>query len=297
MSAADGNVLERRYIGSVTVTMIADGYLAIDPNLLPKSSSEEVTPLLEAAGLPQGPVRASINTFVVDLPDYRVLIDAGLGPGLADTAGRMRRNLMAADIRPESVDVILLTHLHRDHVRGIADSNGQPVFPNAQVVLHESDHAFWTDEGEESRAPAFAKQYFPIARAALQPYAGRTTTFSSSGEVLPGIEAVHAPGHTPGHTMYRIISERESLLIAADIAHLPELQFPRPDWSIALDVDPEQAAATRIRVLDAAVTSRELVTGMHFTGGRAGRFSRAAQGYRFEPESSASVPSPAPWKR
>ncbi|MDT3684214.1 MAG: MBL fold metallo-hydrolase [Pseudorhodoplanes sp.] len=284
MSAAEGAFLDRWRIGSVTVTAIADGYVAIDPKLLPKATPEEVAPLLEAAGLPQGPVQASINTFVVDLPDRRILVDAGLGPGLADTAGRMHDNLVGTGIAPESVDVILLTHLHRDHVRGITDSHGQAVFPNAEVILHERDHAFWIDEGEESRAPAFAKQYFPIARAALQPYAGRTTTFSSAGEVLPGIQAIHAPGHTPGHTMYRITSEGESLLIAADIAHLPALQFSRPDWSIALDVDPEQAAKTRIRVLDAAVTSRELVTGMHFTGGRAGRFRKVNQSYLFEPE-------------
>lgn len=296
MPAAVDQVLERRRIGSVTVTMIADGHVAIDPKLLPKSTSEEVAPLLEAANLAQGPVRTSINTFVVDLPDRRILIDAGLGAGLADTAGGMQQNLFIAGIPPESVDVVLLTHLHRDHVRGITDNNGQAVFPNAHVLLHENDRVFWTDEGEESRAPAFAKQYFPIARTALQPYAARTSTFSSSGEVMPGIEAIHAPGHTPGHTMYRITSDRESLLIAADIAHLPALQFPRPDWSIVLDVDLDQAAKTRMRVLDAAVADQELVTGMHFTGGRAGRFRKADRGYLFEPEPAASALNPASLK-
>jgi glyoxylase-like metal-dependent hydrolase (beta-lactamase superfamily II) len=282
--AASDSAPERWRIGAATVTAISDGFLPIDPRLLPKSTPEEVAPLLEAAGLPPPPVRASINAFLVDLPARRVLIDAGLGPGLADTAGRMRDSLAAAGATPETIDVVLLTHLHRDHVRGIADSAGQAVFPNAQVMLHEADRAFWTDAGEESRAPAHARQYFPIARAALQPYAARTTTFSVSCEILPGIEAIHAPGHSPGHTMYRIASGGRSLLVAADIAHMPALQFPRPDWSIVLDVDPEQAAATRVRVLEAAVASRELVTGMHFTGGRAGRFRRVGRGYAFEPE-------------
>lgn len=275
-------VFERRRVGAVTVAMVSDGLLGIDPKLLPNSKPEEVTPLLEAAGLPQGPVRASINTFVVDLPGMRVLIDAGLGPNLAETAGCLHENLSAAGVTPESVDVILLTHLHRDHVRGITGNDGNALFPNAQVMLHEADLAFWTDDGEESRAPAFAKQYFPIARAALQPYASHTSTFSASGEVLPGVEAIHAPGHTPGHTMYRITSGADSLLIAADIVHLPALQFPRPDWSIVLDVDPEQAARTRMRVLDAAAIDHELLTGMHFTSGRAGRFWKDGPGYFFE---------------
>jgi len=286
--AADERLFHRVRIGEVDVTAISDGYLSIDPKMLPKSTPEEVAPLLEAAGLPQGPVRASINSFVIDTPGQRILIDAGLGPGLADTAGRLCDSLKAAGVTPESVDVILLTHLHRDHVRGITSHDGKAVFPNAQVMLHEADRSFWTDEAEESRAPAFAKQYFPIARAALQPYAPRTSTFSASREVVPGIEAVHAPGHTPGHTMYRIVSGGSSLLIAADIAHMPALQFARPDWSIALDVDGEMAAESRCRILDAAVSDRELLTGMHFTFPSFGRFRRAGRGYVFEPEAIAA---------
>jgi glyoxylase-like metal-dependent hydrolase (beta-lactamase superfamily II) len=279
---SNGTVFERRRVGAFTVTTVGDGFLDIDANLLPKAKPDEITPLLETAGLPQNPIRASINTFVVDLSGVRVLIDAGLGQGVAETAGCLQENLSAAGVSPETIDVILLTHLHRDHVRGITRNDGSALFPNAQVMLHEADHAFWTDEGEENRAPTFARQYFPIARAALEPYSSRTSMFSVSGEVLPGIEAVHLPGHTPGHTMYRIMSGGESLLVAADIVHVPALQFPRPDWSVVLDVDPEQAARARSRVLDAAAADGELVTGMHFTHGRAGRFSRKGRGYFFK---------------
>lgn len=271
-------------VGTLMLTAISDGFVNIDSALLPKSTPEEVTPLLAAAGLPEGQVRVSINAFVIDLPQMRVLVDAGLGAGLSNTAGALQHNLKAAGVSPESVDVILLTHLHRDHVRGVTSDDGRAVFPKAEIMLHESDLAFWTDEGEESRAPDFAKQYFPIARAALKPYAGRLTPFGRSGEVLPGIEAIHAPGHTPGHTMYRLRSGDDTLLIAADIVHMPALQLPRPDWSIILDVDPEQAAKTRVRVLEEATSDRELVTGMHFADGHVGRFSQDGRGYRFEVE-------------
>lgn len=119
--------------GAVTVTTVAHGVLSIDPKLLPKATPEEVTPLLEAAGLPPGPIRTSINT-VAGLPAIRVLIDAGLGSGLAETAGRLPQNFSAAGVvAPESVDVILLTHLHRGHVRGITTNDGNAVFPNAAV--------------------------------------------------------------------------------------------------------------------------------------------------------------------
>jgi len=269
-------------VGPIVVTAVSDGVIGIDPKLLPKATPQEVAPLLADAGLPVGPVSASINAFVIDLPGRRVLVDAGLGPGLVDTAGHLRANLLAAGINPETICTVLLTHLHRDHVRGLTDGEGRGVFPNAEIVLHRADHAFWMNEAEERRAPALAKQHFSIARAALAPYRDRLELFSRSGPILPGIEAIHAPGHTPGHTMYRIASGQHSLLIAGDIVHLPVLQFARPDWSIVLDVDPEAAANVRKRVLDAACIDRELVTGMHFDRGRGGYFRRTGNGFAFE---------------
>ncbi|MCK9915563.1 MBL fold metallo-hydrolase [Microbacteriaceae bacterium K1510] len=271
-----------RRIGVATVTPISDGIIPINPSLLPKATPEEVAPLLERAGLANGPVPASVNAFVIDLPGQRVLIDAGIGPNRVETAGALRENLAIAGITRASIDLILLTHLHRDHVGGLADAQGEAVFPNAHVMLHERDLAFWTDEGEEARAPGFAKQYFSIARASLKPYAARMTTFDRSGSLLAGIEAIHAPGHTPGHTMYRISSEGQSLLIAADIVHIPALQLPRPDWSIVLDVDPDEAARTRKRVLDAAARDGTLLTGMHFVDGAIGRVRAQGEGFFFD---------------
>lgn len=270
-------------MGDIAVTAIGDGHLAIDPKMLPAAKPEEVAPLLDEACLPNGPVRTFINGFVIDTPGKRILVDAGLGAGLADTAGRMAANLSAAGFAPESVDLILLTHLHRDHVRGITDAAGTALFPNAGVMVNEHDLAFWTDESEERRAPAQAKIHFGIARAALAPYKNRTSTFAVAGEVISGVSAVPAPGHTPGHTMYRVQSGDQSLLIAADIIHLPALQLPRPDWSIALDVDPHAAAAVRCRVLDAAAVDGEMITGMHFSFPGFGHVRKVGQGYRIVP--------------
>lgn len=270
-------------VGDIDVIAVGDGHLAIDPKMLPAANPEDVHHLLESACLPQGPVRTFINTFVVETSGQRILIDAGLGTGLVETAGRMRANLAASGVAPESIDLILLTHLHRDHVRGITDESGAALFPNAAVMLNERDLSYWTDEAEEGRALAFAKQYFGIARAALKPYAGRTSTFSKAEEIVKGVYAAPAPGHTPGHTMYRVQSGNSSLLIAGDIVHMPALQFPRPEWSIALDVDPQTAAATRCRVLDAAASDGEMLTGMHFSFPGFGHIRKNGEGYRVVP--------------
>jgi glyoxylase-like metal-dependent hydrolase (beta-lactamase superfamily II) len=281
---ARGNLESYRVsIGEIDVIAVGDGYLAIDPKMLPAAKPEEIRSLLDDACLPQGPVRTFINGFVIETVGKRILVDAGLGVGPVETAGRMVANLAASGIAPESIDLILLTHLHRDHVRGITDEVGMPLFPKAEVMLHEHDLAFWTDEAEESRAPTFAKQYFGIARAALAPYKGRTSTFSKAEEIASGVSCVPAPGHTPGHTMYRVQSGNSSLLIAGDIVHIPALQFPRPDWSIALDVDPQAAAAMRCSVLDAAATDGEMLTGMHFSFPGFGHVRKAGQGFRVVP--------------
>lgn len=279
-----GNLASYRVsIGDIDVIAVGDGYLGLDPAALPAAKAEEVRPLLDDACLPAGLVRTYINGFVVEADGKRILIDAGLGRGAVDTAGHLAANLAASGIAPETIDLILLTHLHRDHVRGITDEAGKAVFPNAAAMLHERDLAFWTDEAEEGRAPPFAKQYFGIARAALAPYAGRVDTFSKAGEIIGGVSAVPAAGHTPGHTMYRVVSGNSSLLIAGDIVHLPALQFPRPDWSIVLDVDPQAAADTRCRVLDAAAADDEMITGMHFSFPGFGHVRKAGRGYRVVP--------------
>jgi len=278
------NLLSYRVsIGDIDVIAVGDGYLALDSAVLPAAKAEEVRPLLDEACLPQGPVRTYINGFVVEAKGKRILIDAGLGRGAVETAGHLAANLAASGVAPETIDLVLLTHLHRDHVRGITGEGGKAVFPNAAVMVHERDLAFWSDEAEEGRAPAFAKQHFGIARAALAPYKGRIETFSKAREIIGGISAVAAAGHTPGHTMYRIVSNNSSLLIAGDIVHLPALQFPRPDWSIILDVDLQAAADTRCRFLEAAAADGEMLTGMHFSFPGFGHVRKAGRGFRVVP--------------
>ena len=276
-------LVHRILIGNVEVIAIGDGHLDLEATMLPAAQPEEVRTLLESAFLPVGPVRTFVNAFVVNVNGRRVLIDAGIGGGIASSLGRLLDNLAAADITPAGIDTVLLTHLHRDHVRGLSTPDGIALFPNAEIMVHEAELAFWTDEKEEARAPAIAKPHFTVARAALKPYARRISTFAKDTEILKGIQAVHAPGHTPGHTLYRIVSGSSSLLIAGDIVHMPALQFAHPDWSIVLDVDQVAAGETRRRILDATAVDRGMIAGMHFHFPAFGHVQRDRQGYQFAP--------------
>ena len=165
-------------------------------------------------------------------------------------------------------------------------ADGHAAFPNAELVMHAAERAFWTDDGARSRAPAGLQPFFDAAGAGIAPYAKRTRLLSRADEAVgPGLTAVAFPGHTPGHTGYRIASDGQELLIWGDIVHAPALQFRRPDWGIAFDVDLDAAAATRLRTMATVAADRVLIAGMHLDFPAFGhvQVGTEARSYRFVP--------------
>lgn len=274
----------RTTVGRAQVTALADGSLTLEYGLFPEAERREAERLVEAAHRSKDTIPGAVNGFLVDTGRL-VLVDAGGGSALGPTAGRLLANLAAAGVGPERVETVLLTHLHPDHAGGLIGPGGAAAFPNAEVVVSEAEHAFWTDDGVLARVPEDAKPFFQLARASIAPYAraGRLRRFVPGREVVPGITSVDAPGHTPGHTLYRVVSENETLLIWGDIVHVPALQFARPDWGIAFDVDRARAAQTRRRVFDAVAADRERVAGMHIGFPGLGHVNRADGGFAFAP--------------
>jgi glyoxylase-like metal-dependent hydrolase (beta-lactamase superfamily II) len=251
-----------RRIGDIVVSAISDGYLNGSMEVLRGIGVEEATQLLAASFRPAR--RTSVNTFAVFSAGRIALIDTGSGTHMGDTVGWQQRNLRAAGIDPASIDTVLLTHMHPDHSAGLADrTTGARLFPNAELAMHEREPAHWLDDAAMARAGERERvTNFQWAREQMKPYSDRLRLFAG-GEVFPGITALPAPGHTPGHTMYLIESAGESVLIWGDIVHVPELQIPRPEITIAFDVNPEDAIASRKRVLDMVTSEKLLIGGMH----------------------------------
>jgi glyoxylase-like metal-dependent hydrolase (beta-lactamase superfamily II) len=272
-----------RRIGDIVVTAISDGFLNGSMEVLRGISVEEGTRILAESFRPAR--RTSVNTFAVFSQGRVALIDTGSGSHMGETAGWQMRNLRAAGIDPAAIDTVLLTHMHPDHSAGLSDrETGVRFFPNAALTMHEKELAHWQDDAAMARASERERiTNFQWAREQMKPYRDRLHLFTG-GEVFPGITALPAPGHTPGHTMYLIASGAESVLIWGDIVHVPELQIPRPEVTIAFDVDPEGAIASRRRVLDMVASDRLLIGGMHLHFPAFSRLVKRGEAHALIPE-------------
>ncbi len=269
-------------VGDVLVTALNDGMLEGSFDWLvgiPVADAEA----LHHARFRRVPPRITVNAFLLHLPDKLVLVDAGCGGAMGPETGRLAANLAAMGLVPGSVDAILSTHLHPDHVGGLLDGEGRAVFPNAELIVHAAEPRFWGDDAILAKASDQEAQFAELARATMRAYGNRMREITD-GEVLRGVTAVPEPGHTPGHTGWLISSGGDSLLIWGDIVHMPGVQFARPEAGMGFDIDATQAIATRARIFDMAATDRLRVSGMHLDFPAFGHVTREGSGYAFVPE-------------
>ncbi len=275
--------LYHRRIGDIVVTALSDGTLERTHEMMLNVSAEEGARHLAAAY--RRSFVLSVNAFLIHAGDRLALVETGSGDYLGPTAGHLLANLKAAGVDANEIDTILLTHMHPDHSAGLTDmATGTAHYANAELVVHENEPRHWFDDVAMARGTEREKKLmFQQAREQTLPYRQRMRTFFK-GEVFPGVTAIPAHGHTPGHTAYLIESGGEQLLIWGDVVHMPEVQVPRPEVSMVVDTDPVAAAATRRRVFDMVASERLLVTGMHLHFPGFAHVEKDGDTYRLVPE-------------
>jgi glyoxylase-like metal-dependent hydrolase (beta-lactamase superfamily II) len=268
-------------VGDTTITALNDLVFEAGTGVVAGIPAEHAEAILRAS-FRRMPPRITVSAFLISLGGEPVLVDTGIGTNMG--GGQVRPRLARLGIDPAAIKTVLITHAHIDHVSGLLDENGGAFFPNAQLVLHEAEAGFWLDEAKSAAAPEAMKGAFALAQGALGPYRNRLKLVRDGQEAVPGIRAVHLPGHTPGHTGWRLDHGGDSLLIWGDIVHLPGLQFREPKAGLVFDTDLAQAQATRARVFDMATTDKLRVCGMHLDFPTFGHVEKAAEGYNFIPE-------------
>lgn len=284
----------RHRVGEIEVTALLDGTIAFPdaalPNLFARYDAETANRLRADAFVAPGGVPLAVNAFLVTIGTRRILIDAGAASALGPNLGQIPANLAAAGLAADDIETIVLTHMHRDHAVGLMQADGSAAFPRAELLVAEAEAAYWSDPGEETRAPPPLRPFFAPARAVLAAYGSRVRRIGTETEVAPGLRTLAIPGHTPGHLGVQIASGDAQLLMWADVVHAQALQFARPDWSISFDSDPDLTAQSRRRLFDMAATDRIAVAGSHLAFPGIGYVARRGEGYAFVPTMWRSPP-------
>ncbi|MGX9355135.1 MBL fold metallo-hydrolase [Roseobacteraceae bacterium S113] len=283
-AGAEGLVAARRYrIGAATVHVLSDGFIPLGPEMLNGVTPDEFATLLEAAHISSDAHPTAVNAFLVEIGDRKIMIDAGTGDILGPTAGRLTEVLDALGVDPASIDTVIFTHLHGDHIGGVVSPNGNP-FVNAALRVASADIDFWTSADIQAQAPDAFKPAFDLARAALGGFGDRVDPFASQETSLaPGLTTVPLPGHTVGHTGLMLESEGEALFITADIFHVPAVQLVMPNVTIGFDTDQDMARKTRLKTLDMIATDKVMMGGSHIALPGLGHLDAAGSGYRWTP--------------
>ena len=233
--------IHQEQIGDITVSLLSEGESSRNTDIL-----ISVTPEMIQKYIPTGTYTTGMNAILLQTPEGNILIDTGLGKNLFT-------NLSLLQVSPDSIQTVLLTHMHGDHIGGLV-KDGKAAFPNATVYLSEKEKAFWTGKKPDE---------------VLALYPGRVQTFtpedlsSAKTELFPGITPIASYGHTPGHTSYLIENSQQKLMVWGDLTHVTPIQFPVPTAAVTYDTDPAQAIVTRQAFFSYLAQTNIPVAGMH----------------------------------
>ncbi|MFH1951948.1 MAG: MBL fold metallo-hydrolase [Pseudomonadota bacterium] len=225
---------------------------------------------------------SSYICLLVNTGGHRVLVDTG-ADGLDPNTGRLLRNMQNEGIAPEDIDMVILTHCHPDHIGGNTLDDGKLAFPNARYAMWKDEWDFWTSEEAEEKLDEHVREILlGVARKNLPPIQERLDLIEREREILPGIQAIAASGHTPGHMALAISSGGEQLLYISDTVLHP-IHLEQPEWCAAVDFAPDQVVATRRCILNRAVAEKALVLAFHFPFPGLGHILQKGEEWEWKP--------------
>ena len=277
----------RYKVGSYEITVVTDGVAVrpIDESFVRNAKKDDVNAALAAAFVEKDKLTTPYTPIVVNTGSKLLVIDTGTGEANFEkskgAAGQFQKNLKAAGIDRNAVDMVAISHFHGDHVNGLLSGDNKLAFPNAEILVPAPEWKFWMDDGEMSRASAGRMQeLFANNRRVFDALGRKVTPYEMGKEVAPGITAVATHGHSAGHTSHVIASGSGKVFVQADVTNLPQLFVRNPGWHASFDQDPKMAEETRRKVYDMLAAEKMMVQGFHYPFPAVAYVEKTGTGYR-----------------
>ena len=265
--------------GGGSLVTVSDGNLVLPPSLVFEPAPQDLLPaVLEEFEIGDS-LTPECNLALLRQGERVVLFDTGSGHDFQPSAGKLLDALDAAGVAPGDITDVIFTHAHPDHIWGVLDDFDDPMFPEAAHHIGAAELAYWTDPATLDTIGEARTTFAVGAARRLEAIADRLQTFDGGAEVVPGVEAISTPGHTPGHMSFQV----ENVLIIGDAIANHHVAFARPEWPSGSDQDLAMGAKTRVALFDRIKADGLSVAGFHLPQGGMGEVEKVAEGYRFIP--------------
>jgi glyoxylase-like metal-dependent hydrolase (beta-lactamase superfamily II) len=268
--------ISKTTVGTINVTTLRDGERTLPFEALKNLSDEDTDNIKSDEN--QSFTFTNFNACVIQNGKQNLLVDTGCGTLFGPTCGFIFDALNELGLAPDDITDIFITHLHPDHIGGCINEDGSAVFKNANFKIVEKEYNFWISK-EFSADEINGRDWSSLAQNVLSAYDAQLEVLIKNKDIISGVSTVALPGHTPGHTGFRVDDGNHSMFHMGDIIHVPNLQLKDPNICTLFDVDPESALSSRRYALDMASSDNLLCTGGHMLDPKFIHLEKCGTGY------------------
>jgi glyoxylase-like metal-dependent hydrolase (beta-lactamase superfamily II) len=268
--------ISKTTVGTINVTTLRDGERTLPFEALKNLSDEDTDNIKSDEN--QSFTFTNFNACVIQNGKQNLLVDTGCGSLFGPTCGFIFDALNELGLAPDDITDIFITHLHPDHIGGCINEDGSAVFKNANFKIVEKEYNFWISK-EFSADEINGRDWSSLAQNVLLAYDAQLEVLIKNKDIISGVSTVALPGHTPGHTGFRVDDGNHSMFHMGDIIHVPNLQLKDPNICTLFDVDPESALSSRRYALDMASSDNLLCTSGHMLDPKFIHLEKCGTGY------------------
>lgn len=271
--------------GSAKLSVVSDGNLVLPKSFLkpPEMTEDEFVAMNNIPAVDGDFYRPACNLTLWEHAGKRILFDVGAGDSFMDSTGKMLESLDDHGVSPDSITDVVITHAHPDHLWGLVDDFDELVFVNARYHIHEIEWDFWSDRSTIDKMPENRKVFAVGAKNRFDYLTDNIELFKNGDEILPGVEVLHTPGHTPGHSSFVLHSGSSATMVVGDALTNQVFAFQPHKWRSGSDQDGHQAQQTRIHLLDRLSHEKMMLVGFHLSYPGIGFAEQAGSDYVYVP--------------